>query len=72
MGLAASDQTLEILHLEDSPADHELAAHALRRSGLQCHLQRVDTLAEFQRLIDSGHFLAVLMVMGAIIGWFGV
>ena len=60
MGLAASDQTLEILHLEDSPADHELAARALRRSGLQCHLQRVDTLAEFQRLIDSGHFDIIL------------
>ena len=60
MGLAASDQTLEILHLEDSPADHELAARALRRSGLQCHLQRVDTLAEFQRLIDGGHFDIIL------------
>ena len=60
MGPAASDQTLEILHLEDSPADHELAARALRRSGLQCHLQRVDTLAEFQRLIENGHFDIIL------------
>ena len=49
MGLAASDQTLEILHLEDSLADHELTARTLQRSGLRCHLQQVDTLPEFYR-----------------------
>ncbi len=40
-------QTLSILHLEDSLADHELAVLTLRRSGLRCRLVRVDTLAEF-------------------------
>ena len=60
MGLAASDQTLEILHLEDSLADHELAARTLRRSGLQCQLHQVDTLSEFQRLTDSGAFDIIL------------
>ena len=32
----------------------------MRRSGLQCHLQRVDTLAEFQKLTDNGHFDIIL------------
>ncbi len=38
---------LRVLHLEDSALDHELAARALRRSGLVVQWQRVDTLADF-------------------------
>ena len=60
MVTATPDQTLEILHLEDSLADHELAARTLRRSGLQCQLHQVDTLSEFQRLTDSGAFDIIL------------
>ena len=60
MVTATPDQTLEILHLEDSLADHELAARTLRRSGLQCQLHQVDTLSEFQRLTDSGAFDVIL------------
>ena len=60
MVTATSDQTLEILHLEDSLADHELAGRTLRRSGLQCQLRQVDTLSEFQRLTDSGSFDIIL------------
>lgn len=56
----ASDQTLNILHLEDSLADHELTALMLRRSGLHCHLHRVDSLSEFQRLTDLQRFDLIL------------
>lgn len=56
----ASDQTLNILHLEDSLADHELTALMLRRSSLRCHLHRVDSLSEFQRLTDLQPFDLIL------------
>ena len=56
----ASDQTLDILHLEDSAADHELTALALKRSGLRCRLLQVDSLTEFQRLTDSRSFDIIL------------
>ncbi|MFT4241165.1 MAG: ATP-binding protein [Acidovorax sp.] len=56
----APDQTLNILHLEDSLADHELTARALQRSGLPCRLLRVDTLPEFQRLADQQAFDIIL------------
>ena len=56
----APDQTLSILHLEDSLADHELTARTLQRSGLPCHLQQVDTLPEFQRLTDLQTFDIIL------------
>lgn len=60
MVIATSDQTLEILHLEDSLADHELAARTLRRSGLHCQLRQVDTLPEFQRLTSTESFDIIL------------
>lgn len=60
MVIATSDQTLEILHLEDSQADHQLAALTLRRSGMLCHLQQVDTLEEFQRLTTTNAFDLIL------------
>jgi signal transduction histidine kinase len=56
----APDQTLSILHLEDSLADHELTALILRRSGLHCHLHQVDSLADFQRLTDTQAFDIIL------------
>ena len=60
MVTVASDQPLDILHLEDSLADHELVAWTLRRSGLNCRLHQVDTLPDFQRLTDSGSFDVIL------------
>ena len=42
---------LHILHLEDSLLDHQLAERALRKAGLSCVLTRVDSLAEFDRLL---------------------
>ena len=56
----ASDQTLSILHLEDSPTDHDLTARTLRRSGLGCHLLRVDSLAEFHKATDQEAFDIIL------------
>ena len=56
----ASDQTLSILHLEDSLTDHELTALSLRRSGLRCQLQRVDSLPGFQALTDQQPFDLIL------------
>lgn len=55
-----SDQTLNILHLEDSLADHELAARTLRRAGLKCQLRQVDTLPDFQQLTSSESFDIIL------------
>lgn len=60
MVTATPDQTLEILHLEDSLIDHELAARTLRRSGLRCQWRQVDTFTEFQRLTDTGSFDIIL------------
>lgn len=57
---STSDQTLAILHLEDSSADHELAALTLRKSAVCCQLTRVETLREFQQLISTQTFDIVL------------
>ena len=57
---ATPDQTLDILHLEDSQADHELAALTLRRSGMRCRLRQVDSLEEFQQLTTDGSFDLIL------------
>lgn len=54
------DQTLAILHLEDSLADHELAALTLRRSPVRCQLLRVETLDDFQTLINAQTFDLIL------------
>lgn len=56
----APDQPLNILHLEDSLADHELTARTLRRSGFLCQLHRVDSLSEFQRIVDTQPFDIIL------------
>lgn len=40
-----AERPLRLLHLEDSPADHELVALALRRGGLPVQMLRVDTEA---------------------------
>lgn len=60
MVTVASDQTLEILHLEDSQADHELAGLTLRRSGMPCRLRQVDSLGEFQQWVNTEAFDLIL------------
>lgn len=49
----APERPLRILHLEDSPADHELAAWTLRRAGLVDTIEQVDTLAGFESAVAS-------------------
>lgn len=42
---------LRVLHVEDSEVDHELITLQLQRGGLRADLHRVETVAEFQRLL---------------------
>ena len=42
---------IHILHLEDSPVDHELATYALRKAEVQFSATRVQTLDEFRQQI---------------------
>jgi len=51
---------LRILHLEDSPADHVLAAITLRRAGVLHTMQRIDTLDEFRLLMQQQSFDVIL------------
>lgn len=51
---------LRILHLEDSPADHELAAITLRRAGVTHTITRVDTLDDFRQLTREQSFDVIL------------
>ena len=51
---------LNILHLEDNAADHELVAHVLRRSDLDCELTHVETLEEFEQALQRGSVDAIL------------
>ena len=57
---AIQDHHLKILHLEDSLADHGLAKAALRRSGMACTVQHVDTLEAFQALTAHHSFDIIL------------
>lgn len=49
----STGSSLRILHLEDSPVDHDLARLALQRAGLQFSMERVDTLEDFDRALAS-------------------
>jgi signal transduction histidine kinase len=60
MGPVAPVQALDILHLEDSPADHVLATRVLAKSNLPCRLVPADSLPEFRRLIDTREFDVIL------------
>lgn len=46
-------QVLQILHLEDSEVDHELACLALRRGALAFNILRVETLSAFEQALSS-------------------
>ena len=56
----APPRPLRILHLEDSPVDHDLVRLALRKSGEQCELERVETLTEFGQRVQSSNFDIIL------------
>ena len=51
---------LRILHLEDATVDHELVRLALHNSHEHCELEHVDSLEEFERLVQSFNFDVVL------------
>lgn len=55
-----SGTQLRILHLEDSPADHELATIALHRSHVSCEMTRVDSLEDFERSLEGNAFDVIL------------
>ena len=44
---------LRLLHIEDSPLDHDLAMAHLRRAGLRVQALRVDSEADFRRALVS-------------------
>lgn len=51
---------IHILHLEDSPVDHELAIYALRKAEVRFTSTRVQTLDEFRQQIATGRVDVVL------------
>ncbi len=51
---------IRILHLEDSPVDHQLVQRSLLRAGVAAALTRVDSLAVFAELLQSTEFDVVL------------
>jgi signal transduction histidine kinase len=53
-------QSLNILHLEDSELDHQLVCRALQRDKLPFQITRVDTLADFAQQIAQHTFDVIL------------
>ena len=53
-------EPLHVLHLEDSPPDHELALAHLLRGGLLPEVLRVDSEASFRAALADGHWDVVL------------
>ena len=51
---------LKILHLEDNRTDAELVQESLENGGIQCHLVRVDTRADFESALESETFDLVI------------
>lgn len=56
----STEKPTRILHLEDSPVDHDLVIRALRRSGLSFTIERVETLEEFDAKLRSTEFDAIV------------
>lgn len=46
-------EAMHILHLEDSPIDHQLMVRVLSKTGQKFHATRVETLANFQQLLSQ-------------------
>ncbi|WP_041193410.1 ATP-binding protein [Candidatus Symbiobacter mobilis] len=49
-----------LLHLEDSAIDHALVRRELAKSGRAIHIDRVETLADFDAALDGARFDAIL------------
>ena len=54
------DPAVRILHLEDSPADHQLTVLTLRRAGMAFTVTQVDTLEAFGQQLVTGAFDIIL------------
>ncbi len=48
-----AENPIHILHLEDSPLDHQLTCRALEKSGLRFTIVRVETLQDFVNAVDT-------------------
>jgi two-component system, NarL family, sensor histidine kinase UhpB len=51
---------INVLHLEDSSLDHQLTSRALRKSGMDFVIQRVESLEDFCELVRSHTFDVIL------------
>ena len=51
---------LRVLHLEDSPLDHELTLAHLARGGLPAEVRRIDSEAEFLGALDERDWDAII------------
>lgn len=60
MDIESADQALQILHIEDSTADQGLARITLRRAGLACRIQTVETFDVLQQLLQTQVFDLIL------------
>jgi two-component system sensor histidine kinase UhpB len=60
MAIESPDQALQILHIEDSPADQGLARIILRRAGMSCHIQPVETLEALRQALQAQSFDLIL------------
>jgi len=50
---SAIERRLRVLHIEDSELDHELTLAHMRRQGVDVLIARIDSLAEFERALES-------------------
>lgn len=60
MVIESPDQALHILHIEDSPADQDLARVILRRAGLACDIRTVETLDALRQALQTQTFDLIL------------
>jgi PAS domain S-box-containing protein/diguanylate cyclase (GGDEF)-like protein len=44
---------IAIVHVEDRPEEAALTAHALKRGGIECEIERVDTQSAFRRALKT-------------------
>lgn len=51
---------IDILHIEDSPADSMLVARHLQRQGMETNVVRVDSPADLERALGEGRWDAIL------------
>jgi len=53
-------QTLNVLHVEDSSQDAELVQHLLQENGLECKTRRVETRGDFLEALEHSEYDLIL------------